>query len=39
MEATPYFRKYVVSGTSEERTVMTVGFYEGIREFFVKVSW
>lgn len=39
MEATPYFRKYVVSGTSEERTVMTVGFYEGIREFFVKISW
>ncbi|NBH73667.1 hypothetical protein D3Z51_16970 [Clostridiaceae bacterium] len=38
-EATPYFKKYVVPGGPEERTVMTVGFYEGIREFFVKVSW
>ena len=38
-EATPYFKKYVVSGASEERTVMTVGYYEGIRELFVKVSW
>lgn len=37
-ETTPFFRKYVISGTAEERTIMTVGFYEGIREFFVKVS-
>jgi|InofroStandDraft_1065614.scaffolds.fasta_scaffold60841_2 hypothetical protein len=37
-ETTPFFRKYIISGAAEERTIMTVGFYEGIREFFIKVS-
>lgn len=38
MEATPYFKKYVFSGAGEEKTVVTVGFYEGINELFLKIS-
>lgn len=38
MEATPYFRKYVFSGAGEEKTIVTVGFYEGINELFLKIS-
>lgn len=38
LETTPYFKKYVFSGMGEERTVMTIGFYEGINEFFLKIS-
>lgn len=34
LETTPYFKKYVFSGMGEEQTVMTIGFYEGINEFF-----
>lgn len=37
-ESTPFFRKYTVAGEGEEQTVVTVGFYEGIREFFIKIS-
>ena len=38
LEATPYFKKYVFSGMGEEQTVMTIGFYEGINELFLKIS-
>lgn len=38
MEMTPYFKKYVYAGMDGESTVVTVGFYEGINEFFLKVS-
>lgn len=50
METTPYFRKYVFSGggrssskssdgdMGEERTIVTIGFYEGIHELFLKIS-
>lgn len=38
LETTPYFKKYVFSGMSGERTVVTVGFYEGINELFLKIS-
>ena len=38
LETTPYFKKYVFSGMGDERTVVTVGFYEGINEFFLKIS-
>jgi len=38
MEATPYFKKYVFSQGEEEETIVTVGFYEGINELFLKVS-
>lgn len=38
LETTPYFKKYVFEGMEGEHTVVTVGFYEGINELFVKVS-
>ena len=37
-ETTPYFRKYTFSGMEEGNTVVTVGFYEGINELFLKSS-
>ena len=38
IESTPYFRKYVFSGMGNGETVVTVGFYEGINELFLKIS-
>lgn len=38
LETTPYFKKYVFSGMAEGKTIVTVGFYEGINELFLKVS-
>lgn len=38
LETTPYYKKYVYSGNGEERTIVTVGFYEGINELFLKIS-
>lgn len=38
LETTPYFKKYVFSGMGEDRTIVTVGFYEGINELFLKIS-
>ncbi len=38
LETTPYFKKYVFPGMGEGRTIVTVGFYEGINEFFLKIS-
>lgn len=37
-ENTPYFKKYRFSGIEEQNTVVTVGFYEGINELFLKIS-
>lgn len=37
-ETTPYFKKYIFTGMEEENTVVTVGFYEGINELFLKIS-
>lgn len=38
LETTPYFKKYVFTGMADGNTVVTVGFYEGINELFLKVS-
>lgn len=38
MENTPYFQKYRFPGIEEQNTVVTVGFYEGINELFLKIS-
>lgn len=38
LETTPYYKKYVFKGGGEERTIVTVGFYEGINELFLKIS-
>ena len=38
LEATPYYKKYVFEGMGDERTIVTVGFYDGINELFLKIS-
>lgn len=38
LETTPYYQKYVIRGNGEERTIVTIGFYEGINELFLKIS-
>lgn len=37
-ETTPYYKKYVFSGMGDERTIVTIGFYDGIDELFLKIS-
>ncbi|MDR2904253.1 MAG: hypothetical protein LBU77_07080 [Clostridiales bacterium] len=37
-ENTPFYKKYTIAGIEEENTVVTLGFYEGINEFFIKIS-
>lgn len=38
LETTPYFKKYVFAGMGEDRTIVTIGFYEGINELYLKIS-
>lgn len=38
LESTPYFKKYVFLGMAEGKTIVTIGFYEGINELFLKIS-
>lgn len=38
MENTPYFVKYRFPGIDEQNTVVTLGFYEGINELFLKIG-
>lgn len=38
LETTPYYKKYVFQGMGDERTIVTVGYYEGINEIFLKIS-
>ncbi len=38
LETTPYFQKYRFQGMEEGSTVVTIGFYEGIKELFLKIS-
>ena len=38
LETTPYYKKYVFSGPGGDRTVVTIGFYDGINELFLKIS-
>lgn len=37
-ETTPYFKKYSFAGMEEGNTIVTIGFYEGINELFLKIS-
>ena len=37
-ETTPFFKKYVFAGMEEGNTIVTIGFYEGINELFLKIS-
>lgn len=38
LENTPYFAKYRFSGPSDGSTVVTVGFYDGINELYLKIT-
>lgn len=38
LETTPYFKKYVFPGMGNDKTIVTIGFYEGINELFLKIS-
>lgn len=38
METTPYYKKYSVNGIGDGKTTVTVGFYEGINEFFIRIK-
>lgn len=38
VETTPYFRKYAFQGAGDEKTIVTVGFYQGINELFLRIS-
>lgn len=38
LENTPYYRKYKFAGVDDEKTVVTIGFYEGINELFLKIT-
>lgn len=38
LESTPYYKKYIFSGNGEEASIVTIGFYEGINELFLKIS-
>ena len=33
-----HYRRYSIGSADNERTIVTVGFYEGINEFFIKIS-
>lgn len=37
-ETTPYFKKYSFAGMDTNNTIVTVGFYDGINELFLKIS-
>lgn len=38
LENTPFYQKYKFTGVDEESTVVTIGFYEGINELFLKIT-
>ncbi len=38
LETTPYYIKYQVPGMDGNNTIVTIGFYEGINELFLKIS-
>lgn len=38
LENTQYYQKYLFTGFEDTQTVVTVGFYDGINELFVKVE-
>lgn len=37
-ETTPFFKKYIFAGMEEGNTIVTIGFYDGINELFLKIS-
>jgi len=37
-ETTPHYKKYILEGLDSDSTVVTVGYYEGINEIFVRIT-
>ncbi len=37
-ETTPYFKQYIFKGMDDANIIMTIGFYEGINELYLKIS-
>lgn len=37
-ENTPYFKKYSFAGMDDDNTIVTIGFYEGVNELYLKIS-
>lgn len=37
-ENTPYFKKYSFAGMDDDVNIVTIGFYEGINELYLKIS-
>lgn len=37
-EDATHYQKYAISGMEGDKTIVTIGFYDGIREFFIKIS-
>ena len=38
LETTPYYEKFCFPGMDNGKTIVTIGFYEGINELFLKIS-
>ena len=38
LETTPYFEKFTFPGDEDSSMTVTIGYYEGIRELFLKVG-
>lgn len=37
-EDATHYQKYAISGMDGDKTIVTIGYYDGIREFFIKIS-
>ena len=38
IEETKFYKKYAIEDDNQDKTIVTIGFYEGINEFFLKIS-
>lgn len=36
-ESATYYKKYTINGAGDDKTVVTVGYYDGIKEFFIRI--
>ena len=38
LEDATHYQKYAIGGMDGDRTIVTIGYYDGIREFFIKIA-
>ena len=38
IEETKFYKKYAIEDDNQDKTIITIGFYEGVNEFFLKIS-